>query len=96
MKCFKFSAGLISGLVLGILIAPDKGQETRKKVKETAESWKHRLNNLFGKGENELDELKDILENEAKDLNHDVRQRLLKLIEENRKTYREAKQQSLS
>lgn len=96
MRFSKFTAGLVSGFVLGLLMAPQKGEETRKKVKETAEAWKHRLTNLFGKGESELDELKDILENEAESLSSDVRHKLLKLVEENRKTYREARQQSLS
>ena len=96
MRFTKFTAGILSGFVLGLLLAPQKGEETRKQVKETAEAWKNRLNNLFGKGESELDELKDILENEAEELSLDVRQKLLKLVEENRKTVREAKQQTLS
>jgi gas vesicle protein len=96
MKFSKFTAGIVSGFVLGLLLAPQKGEDTRKKVKETADAWKHRLNNLFGKGESELDELKDILENEAESLSLDVRQRLLRLVEENKRTYHEAKHQSLS
>lgn len=96
MRFSKFTAGVVSGFVLGLLLAPEKGEQTRKRVKETAEAWKHRLSNLFGKGEGELDELKGILENEAESLSHEVRQRLLRLVEENRKTYQEARQQSLS
>lgn len=30
-------AGVAAGTVLGVLIAPDKGEESRKKVKKTAE-----------------------------------------------------------
>lgn len=96
MKFTKFTAGVLSGLVLGLLVAPQKGKETRQKVKETAEAWKSRLVHLFGKGENELDELQHILENEAKDLSEDVRHKLLKLVEENRKTYQSARLESLS
>lgn len=96
MRFTKFTAGILSGFVLGLLLAPQKGVETRKQVKDTAEAWKNRLNNLFGKGENELDELKEILENEAEELSYEVRLKLLKLVEENRKTVREAKQQTLS
>ena len=96
MRFSKFAAGIVSGFVLGLLLAPEKGVQTRKKVKETAEAWKYRLSHLFGKGEGELDELKGILENEAEELSHEVRQRLLRLVEENRKTYQEARQQSLS
>lgn len=96
MRLNKFTAGLFSGFVLGLLLAPEKGEKTRQRVKETAEAWKHRLNSLFGKGESELDELKDILENEADELDQEVRQKLLRLVEENRRTYHEAKHQSLS
>lgn len=96
MRCSKFTAGIVSGFVLGLLLAPQKGKDIRRQVKETAESWKHKLTHLFGKGENELDELKDILENEAQELSLEVRQKLLRLVEENKKTYKEAKNHSLS
>ncbi len=96
MRLNKFMAGVFSGVVLGLLVAPQKGKETRQKVKETAEAWKSRLVHLFGTGENELDELQQILENETTDLSEDVRQKLLKLVEENRKTYQHARLESLS
>jgi len=43
-------AGAAVGAVLGILLAPDKGEESRKKVKQTAEDCidkvKEKLSNL--------------------------------------------------
>lgn len=96
MKLTKFTAGIVSGFVLGLLLAPAKGVQTRKKVKDTAEAWRSRLNQLFGKGETELDELKMILEDESEELDAEARLKLLKLIEENRRTIREAKQHTLS
>ncbi len=96
MRFSKFTAGLVSGFVLGVLLAPQKGKETRQQVKDTAEAWKNRLSNLFGKGETELDELKEILESEATELSQEVKAKLLKLVEENRQTYLEARQHSLS
>lgn len=50
-------AGAAVGAVLGILLAPDKGEESRKKVKQTAEDCidkvKETLSNLKkGKDEN--------------------------------------------
>lgn len=96
MKFSKFAAGVLTGFVIGLLVAPQKGRKTRKKVKSAAESWKHRLDNLFGKGETELDKLRDMLEKETDLLNPEVRTKLLKLIDENKKTIQAAKQQSLS
>ena len=50
-------AGAAVGAALGILLAPDKGEESRKKVKQTAEDCidkvKEKLSNLKkGKDEN--------------------------------------------
>ena len=53
---FALLAGAAAGAVLGILLAPDKGEESRKKVKKTAEDCidkvKEKLSNLK-KGEDE-------------------------------------------
>ena len=47
---FALLAGAAVGTVLGILLAPDKGEETRKKVKKTTEDCidkvKERLSNI--------------------------------------------------
>lgn len=51
-----FLAGAAAGAALGLLLAPEKGEESRKKVKKTAEDYidkvKERLSNLK-KGEDE-------------------------------------------
>lgn len=46
MKASSFFAlltGLAAGAVLGVLFAPDKGEESRKKVKKTAEDCLDRI-----------------------------------------------------
>lgn len=47
--------GLAAGAVLGVLFAPDKGEESRKKVKKTAEDcldkMKEKLSDLKGDAE---------------------------------------------
>ena len=51
-----------AGVVIGLLIAPEKGSDMRKKLKKTASGWADNLSHLFVKGKEEaedaLDELK--------------------------------------
>ena len=53
-------AGAAVGAVLGILLAPDKGKESRKKVKQTAEDCidkvKEKLSNLKKEKEENVEE----------------------------------------
>lgn len=47
-----------AGVVIGLLVAPEKGVETRKKLKKTTEGWADTLGHLFQKGKDELEEVK--------------------------------------
>lgn len=47
-----------AGVVVGLLLAPDKGSEIRKKVKETAGDWAGHLTDLFANAKGEIDNLK--------------------------------------
>ncbi|MET6996136.1 YtxH domain-containing protein [Chitinophaga defluvii] len=89
-------AGLTTGIVIGMLTAPDSGEETRKKIRHTADNWRHRLNKLVGKGADDLSELKHVFENEVTGLKDDVRERVLRLIEESQGTYNKFKNEALS
>ena len=46
-----------AGVVIGMLIAPEKGSDMRKRVQKTAGDWVDNLSNLFIKGKEELEEL---------------------------------------
>ena len=39
-----------AGVVIGLLLAPEKGSDTRKKIKETAGDWTDSLAGLWQKG----------------------------------------------
>ena len=80
-------AGVATGLAIGILTAPDAGEETRRKIKRSAHDVQGRIRRVFGKGIDGLSELKYIFENEATGLKDDVRERILKLIDESADTY---------
>ncbi|HEY5966824.1 MAG TPA: YtxH domain-containing protein [Chitinophagaceae bacterium] len=46
-----------AGVVIGMLIAPEKGSDMRKRVQKTAGDWIDNLSNLFVKGKEELEDL---------------------------------------
>jgi gas vesicle protein len=48
-----------AGVVIGFLLAPEKGSETRRKVKETAGGWIDSLAHLFQNGKHEVEEVKE-------------------------------------
>ena len=50
-----------AGVVIGLLIAPDKGSEIRKRIKKTAGSWADNLSHLLvsGKDGDGMEEVKE-------------------------------------
>ena len=46
-------AGIAVGIGIGLLIAPEKGSETRKKLADSAGDWMEKLKSLFSPGEEE-------------------------------------------
>ena len=46
-----------AGVVVGLLLAPDKGSETVKKVKDSAGSWAGHLSDLFANAKDEVTNL---------------------------------------
>ena len=89
-------SGLVAGVAIGLLVAPDKGSETRAKIADTASSLKKKLQRLRGTTVDELDELKDVFEHEVSGLRDDVRERVLTLINTAKANGKELKNQVLS
>ena len=48
-----------AGVVIGLLIAPDKGSETRRRLSKTTSGWADGLSHLFVKGKEVAEDLKD-------------------------------------
>jgi gas vesicle protein len=46
-----------AGLVIGLLIAPEKGTDMRKKIKRKANDWTDSLSSLFVRGKHAVEEL---------------------------------------
>ena len=49
---------LAAGVIIGLLVAPEKGSEMRKKLKKTAGEWVDHLGNVFSQVEDEVEEVK--------------------------------------
>jgi gas vesicle protein len=46
-----------AGVVIGMLVAPDKGSELRKKIKENASDWAGSISDLFHAGKDKAEEV---------------------------------------
>ena len=59
----KIALGLVgaaaAGVLIGLLIAPEKGKDTRKKIKKTAGDWANNLSHFFVTAKEEAEELRD-------------------------------------
>lgn len=49
---------LAAGVVIGLLLAPEKGSEMRKRIKKTAGEWVDHLGNVFTHVEDEVEDVK--------------------------------------
>lgn len=74
--------GLLMGVGLGILLAPEKGSETREALAEGAGKLKDKFDRMMGRSGARLEDLKNMLENEVEGLGDDVRSRMMTILAE--------------
>lgn len=96
MSLQRLFTATLSGIVLGMLIAPAKGSETRKKLTDTADNLKDKIRRLRGTTNEELEELHTVFEHEVAGLRDDMREKVLRLIEVSKKSYNNIKTEALS
>ncbi|HYD20100.1 MAG TPA: YtxH domain-containing protein [Flavipsychrobacter sp.] len=78
----RFLTGALLGLVAGLLIAPQKGEDLREDIVDAADRWKDKFNRMVGRAETNLEDLKGLLDREVDGLSEDVRHRILTIIDE--------------
>jgi gas vesicle protein len=96
MSLQRLFTATLSGIVIGILIAPAKGTETRKKLSNSVDNMKDKIRRLRGTTNEELEELHRVFENEIAGLRDDVREKVLHLIDVSKKSYNNIKSEALS
>lgn len=61
------AAGIAAGAVLGILFAPDKGTETRRKINDQGRKFAEGAKEKFRKGREKFNDLKEDIEQRVKE-----------------------------
>jgi gas vesicle protein len=62
-----FIIGAAVGVGIGILFAPDKGTETRKKINEEGKKMSDAIKNKFNEMKEKMNSMKDDMEQQEKD-----------------------------
>lgn len=52
-----------AGAIIGMLLAPEKGSDLRKRLSDTAGDWTNQLNQLLASGKEQLSNLKQTVTN---------------------------------
>lgn len=61
------------GVVLGMLVTPEKGEDLRKSIKDTAGDWTKKIGNLLTEGKEELRGAKNSFADGVNDLKREAR-----------------------
>jgi gas vesicle protein len=70
-----------AGAVIGMLVAPEKGSELRKRISDTTGDWASQLSQLLATGKEQLESLKQSASNEADNLTGEAEDRFNKVRE---------------
>src|ERR1043166_5314572 len=78
----RFLTGVLIGVGIGMLLAPEKGSDTRESIAESATGLRDKFNRLVGRAGARVDDLKSMLENEIEGVSDDVRSRIRTILDE--------------
>jgi gas vesicle protein len=88
-------AGLVAGAVLGILLAPASGAETRQKIADTAGDLKDKMRDFYGKVGEGINDLKSTLSRKTSEMKSDFRNRSKELVNSGIPGYQEGTNEAL-
>lgn len=76
----KFIIGLTvaaaAGAAIGMLLAPEKGSDLQKKLKEEAEDWLSQFSSILQTGKNAISEVKDTAADEIDRMGAEIKKHL--------------------
>jgi gas vesicle protein len=78
----KFTVGLLAGIAVGLLIAPEPGEETRQNLADTATKWRDQFNRLLGRAGARVDDLRTMLETDMEGMTGDARDKIRAILDE--------------
>jgi gas vesicle protein len=70
-----------AGAIIGMLVAPEKGSDLRRKIADTTGDWSNQLSQLLAQGKEQLQNLKNTASNEAGDMTGETEDRFNKVRE---------------
>ncbi len=70
-----------AGFAIGLLIAPEKGSEMRKKIRRTAGDWADNLGHLWHRGKMEAEELAEDAKEKGRQVKAAAEEKVNKLKE---------------
>lgn len=74
-------SGLVAGVAIGMITAPCKGSETRKKVADSADNLRKVILGFRTKTGHNVDDVKHLLQQDIQGLQPDVKSKILQIIE---------------
>ena len=74
--------GALLGLAVGLLVAPEKGEDTRDSLADNYEKLKDKFLRLTGRAGARMDDLRALLGKEVEGISDDVRARINTILDE--------------